>query len=147
MVEEPAAAKDEIELLTFILGDERYAIDIDTIAEIVSPRPATPVPNAGADIAGVISLRGSIVTVIDIRARLKQPSRTASKESRLIVVRDRGGLLGFEVDRVLRPARIARASIEPQPMIHPAEESHYIRGVTHRENALTIVLDLAKLLE
>src|SRR5439155_17801171 len=98
VVEEPSpAAKDEIELLTFLLGDERYAIDIDAIAEIVSPRPATPVPNAGGDIAGIISLRGSIVTIIDIRARLKQPSRTASKETRLIVVRDRGGLLGFEV--------------------------------------------------
>jgi purine-binding chemotaxis protein CheW len=147
VVQEPmAAATDQIELLTFIVGQERYAIDIEGVAEIISSRAATRVPNVAPAIVGIISLRGSIVTLVDVRSKLKQPPRANSKDSRVVVVREGAGLLGFEVDRVLRPAKIDRAAIEPQPVVHPDEQSACIRGVVRGPNALTIVLDLAKLL-
>jgi purine-binding chemotaxis protein CheW len=80
-----------------------------------------------------------------VRARLKQPPRDPSKDSRIIVVRHGAGLIGFEVDRVLRPEKIERAAIDPQPVVHADEESECIRGVIRSPNALTIVLDLSKL--
>jgi len=138
-------AVDEVELLTFILGAERYAIDLDDVVEITDPRPSTRVPNAAANTVGIFSLRGSIVTLLDIRRKLKQPPGTV-KDSRVIVIRDGASLAGFEVDRVLRPAKIERAAIEPQPVVAAAEESEFIRGVVRTEDALTIVLDLAKLM-
>jgi purine-binding chemotaxis protein CheW len=140
-----AAPVDAVELLTFILGDERYAIEIGDIAEIVSAQSATQIPNADSSILGVISVRGSIVTLVDVRSRLKQPARGLSKDSRIIIVRRAGGLIGFEVDRVLRPAKIERSTIEPQPVVHPDEESECILGVIRGPDSLTIVLDLAKL--
>ena len=140
-----APPQDEVELLTFTLGEERYAIEIGDIAEIVGAQTATRIPNADSGIVGVISVRGSIVTLVDVRSRLKQPARAPSKDSRVIVVRKEGGLMGFEVDRVLRPSKIERATIEPQPVVHPDEESECIRGVIRGQNALTIVLDLSKL--
>ena len=136
--------RDEVELLTFILGAERYAIDLENVAEISEARPATRVPNAASNTVGIFSLRGAIVTLLDIRSQLKQPPPKG--DQRIIVVHDGGGLVGFEVDRVLRPAKIDRAAIEPQPVVAPGEESDFIRGVVRNENALTIVLDLAKLL-
>jgi chemotaxis signal transduction protein len=138
---------DQVELLTFILGGEQYAIDIDRIAEIVSVRPPTPVPNVDRSIVGIISVRGSIVTMVDVRAKLKQPPAKQAKDARIIIIRDGNGLLGFEVDRVLRPAKFDRSSIEPQPVVHADEESDFIRGVVRGPSALTIVLDLAKLLQ
>lgn len=138
---------DEVELLTFILGSERFAIDIDNVAEITAPRPATRVPNAAPGTVGIFSLRGSIVTLLDIRSKLKQPPARNVKNPRVIVVRDGAGLAGFEVDRVLRPAKIDRAAIEPQPVVAAGEERDFIRGVVRNENALTIVLDLTKLME
>ena len=140
-----APAQDEVELLTFTLGEERYAIEIGDIAEIVAAQTATRIPNVEAGIVGIISVRGAIVTLVDVRARLKQPPRAPSKDSRVIVVRKGAGLIGFEVDRVLRPAKIERATIEPQPVVHPDEESECIIGVIRGPNALTIVLDLSKL--
>jgi purine-binding chemotaxis protein CheW len=140
-----AAAVDEVELLTFILGAERYAIDLDDVVEITDPHRATRVPNAAPNTVGIFSLRGSIVTLLDIRTKLKQPPGDA-KDPRVIVIRDGASLAGFEVDRVLRPARIERAAIEPQPVVAAAEESECIRGVVRSEDALTIVLDLAKLM-
>ncbi len=87
-----AARQDEVEILTFTLGEERYAIEIDDIAEIISAQTATRIPNVGAGIVGVISVRGSIVTLVDVRSRLKQPPRDPSKDSRIIVVRHGAGL-------------------------------------------------------
>ena len=140
-----AAPQDAVELLTFTLGEERYAIEIDDIAEIISAQTATRIPNAEAGIVGVISVRGSIVTLVDVRSRLKQPPAEGSKDSRIIVVRQGNGLIGFEVDRVLRPEKIERVLIERQPVVHADEESECIRGVIRGPNALTIVLDLSKL--
>ncbi len=142
----PAAPADEVELLAFLLGKERYAIEIDRVAQIIATRPVTAVPNAAPGVVGIVSLRGSIVTLIDIRSRLRQPPRSANGDARVIVIRDAGSLVGFEVDRVLRPAKVDRATIEPQPIVHPAEESEAIRGVIRGDDSLTIVLDLVKLL-
>jgi purine-binding chemotaxis protein CheW len=140
-----APAVDEIELLTFILGAERYAIDLDDVVEITGTRRPTRVPNAAPNTVGIFSLRGSIITLLDIRSKLKQPPGDA-KDPRVIVVRDGASWAGFEVDRVLRPAKIERAAIEPQPVVAAAEESEFIRGVVRSEESLTIVLDLAKLM-
>jgi purine-binding chemotaxis protein CheW len=139
-------AADEIELLTFILGAERYAIDIDDVVEISPARPATRVPNAERGTVGIFSLRGQIVTLLDIRSKLKQSAAKGIKDPRIVVVRDGNGLAGFEVDRVLRPSKVSRNSIEPQPVVAPIEESEFVRGVIRGDESLTIVLDLAKLM-
>ena len=146
--EEAIAEKvgEEVELLTFILGAERYAIDIDNVVEITADRPSTRVPNAGRGTIGIFSLRGSIVTLLDIRSKLKQAPAKNVKDPRIIVVRDGSGLAGFEVDRVLRPAKIDKNTIEPQPVVAAAEESEFVTGVIRGEDSLTIVLDLAKLI-
>ena len=137
---------DEIELLTFILGAERYAIDIDEVFEISPARPSTRVPNAASGTVGIFSLRGSIVTLLDIRSKLKQVPAKGIKDPRIVVVRDGNGLAGFEVDRVLRPSKVDRNTIEPQPVVAAVEESEFVRGVIRGEESLTIVLDLAKLM-
>ncbi|HLJ73793.1 MAG TPA: chemotaxis protein CheW, partial [Thermoanaerobaculia bacterium] len=139
-------AADEIELLTFILGSERFAIDIDDVIEISPARPATRVPNAAHGTVGIFSLRGRIVTLLDIRSKLKQSPAKGIKDPRIVVVRDGKGLAGFEVDRVLRPSKASRSSIEPQPVVAPIEESECVRGVIRGDESLTIVLDLAKLM-
>ena len=141
----PPEPADGVELLTFILGAERYAIDLEDVVEITDAHRTTRVPNAARGTVGIFSLRGSIVTLLDVRSKLKQPPGT-SKDARIIVIRDGASLAGFEVDRVVRPARIERGLIEPQPVVASAEESEFIRGVVRSEEALTIVLDLAKLL-
>ena len=139
-------AADEIELLTFILGAERYAIEIDDVVEISPARPSTRVPNATEGTVGIFSLRGSIVTLLDIRSKLKQPPARNVKDPQIVIVRDGNGLAGFEVDRVLRPSKIDRKRMEPQPVVAAVEESEFVRGVIRSEESLTIVLDLAKLM-
>jgi len=140
------ASADQVELLSFVIAGEQYAVLIDHIVEIVTPRDATRVPNADPTIVGIISLRGTIVTIIDVRRKLRHPPSEAGNESRIIVAERAGETLGFEVDRVLRVLKIDSAAVEPHPVVHSSELSEAVRGVFRYSNALTILLDLDKLL-
>ena len=140
------SAADQVELLTFVLAGEHYAVSIDHLVEIVTPRGATQVPNADPSIVGIISLRGTIVTVIDVRRKLGHPAGAGGNDTRTIVAERDGETLGFEVDRVLRVLKVETAAIEPHPIVHVSEQSVAIRGVFRHADALTILLDLDKLL-
>lgn len=140
------AAADQVELLSFVIAGEQYAVLIDHVVEIVTPRDATRVPNADPTIVGIISLRGTIVTIIDVRRKLRHPPSEVGNETRIIVAERGGETLGFEVDRVLRVLKVESAAIEPPPVVHSSELSEAVRGVFRYANALTILLDLDKLL-
>jgi len=141
-----AAGAAVSEVLTFALAGEHYAVNIEHIIEIVTPRAATRVPNADRSVVGIISLRGLIVTLVDVRARLHHPRAADGIDPRIIVVERNGETLGFEVDRVLRVVKLDAAAVEPHPVVHSSELTDAIRGVFRHAGALTILLDLDKLL-
>lgn len=138
----------QLELLTFMIAGEQYAIEIEKIVEIVTPRPITRIPNADASVVGIISLRGTIVTLLDIRRMLRHSSAPEDGADTRIVVIDIGKeIVGFVVDRVLRVVKIAPNEVEPHPVVHSTELEESIRGVFRASGALTILLDLDKLLD
>ena len=146
--EQAVETKLQLELLTFLIAGEQYAIDIEKIVEIVTPRPVTRIPNADASVVGIISLRGTIVTLVDVRRKLHHAEAGADSENTRIVVIDLGReTVGFVVDRVLRVVKIAPSEVEPHPVVHTTELEEAIRGVFRVAGALTILLDLDKLLD
>jgi purine-binding chemotaxis protein CheW len=140
-------AAEQLELLTFHIAGEQYALNIEHIVEIVPPRDATRVPNADESIVGIISLRGTIVTIVDVRQTLRHPpSGALGADARVVVVQYGGETLGFVVDRVVRVVKVDRTAVEPHPIVHSSEQSEAIHGVFRHANALTILLDFDKLL-
>jgi purine-binding chemotaxis protein CheW len=144
--EDETASAEQVELLTFVIAGEQYAVSIEHLVEIIKPRDATQVPNADPTIVGIISLRGTMVTVIDVRRKLRHPPAGGGNDARVIVVERAGEVLGFEVDRVLRVLKVDSAAVEPHPVVHSSELTEAVRGVFRHNNALTILLDLDKLL-
>jgi purine-binding chemotaxis protein CheW len=142
------AAVAQLELLMFELAGELYAIDIEHVVEIVTPRPVTRVPNADASVVGIISLRGMIVTLIDARSRLRHRAAAtpSGPDVRVIVVELAGENMGFVVDRVLRVVKIDADAVDAHPVVHTSEQEESVRGVFRHSDALTILLDLEKLL-
>ncbi|HYK05759.1 MAG TPA: chemotaxis protein CheW [Thermoanaerobaculia bacterium] len=140
--------EDHLELLTFVMAREQYAVDIERIIEIVTPRSVTRIPNADSSVVGIISLRGTIVTLVDVRRKLRHDvAGEATPDTRIVVIDFHHELVGFLVDRVLRVVKTTRAAIEPHPVVHAAELDDSIRGVFRTGGALTILLDLDKLLD
>ena len=144
--EESVSSGTEVELLTFLVGEETYGIDIGCIVQIVAPRPVTRVPNADPSIIGIMSLRGTIVTLLDIRRRLRHSAPPAGNESRIIVVERRGEIVGFPVDKVVGRMKADLRQIEPPPALHPGDQSEYVMGVFRDQNSLTILLEVERLL-
>jgi purine-binding chemotaxis protein CheW len=143
---EVASPLQQLEVLTFVIAGESYAVDIERIVEIVTPRPATRVPNADGAIVGIISLRGTIVTLLDVRSRLRHARVAETPDTRIIVVDHHGEPVGFEVDRVLRVIKLAAGEVEAHPVVHTSELDESIRGVFRHAGALTILIDFDKLL-
>ncbi len=140
--------EDNLELLTFVMAGEQYAVDIERIVEIVTPRAATRIPNADASVVGIISLRGTIVTLVDVRRKLRHGlAPQGSDDTRVVVIDFQREIVGFVVDRVLRVVKVAAGEIEPHPVVHATELDDSIRGVFRVGGALTILLDLDKLLD
>ena len=140
-------AGQSLELLSFVIAGEQYAIDIDEVVEIVTPRPVTRVPNADDSVVGIFSLRGTVVMLVDARRRLGHPPGTGpTADARVVVMKHDDETVGFLVDRVMRVTRADATDIEPHPVVHSSEHDESVRGVFRQGDALTIVLDLRKLL-
>ncbi len=143
-----ASSENQLELLTFIIAGEQYAVDIERIVEIVTPRAVTRIPNADSSVVGIMSLRGTIVTLVDVRRKLRhREAGEANDDTRIVVVDFHHEIIGFLVDRVLRVVKAAAGDIERHPVVHATELDDSVRGVFRAAGALTILLDLDKLLD
>jgi purine-binding chemotaxis protein CheW len=100
------------EMLAFVLGNEVYALPLATVREILKPPAITEVPRASRDVLGIISVRGRVTTVIDLRRRLKMPEAPTTRLSRVLLVEGGEEVLGLLVDNVHHVHRLRDDEIE-----------------------------------
>ncbi len=134
------------EYLAFMLGTEAYAIQIGNIVEILKPLPITEVPRADPEVVGVMSVRGRLVTVVDLKRRFRLTrSFTMDKKSRILLVDAAGELIGLLVDEVLQVYRLAESEVEP-PQVLGTEQPPHVVGIGRPPGgAVLLLLDLAPL--
>lgn len=143
-----AYTSDEVEeYLCFRVAHEWYAISIMAIKEIVKPRDVTEVPRMPAFILGVISLRGVIIPVMDMRLRLSLPVSPATGRERIIVLRMETGFCGVLVDEVIQVARIKKSGIEDPPAVLDGIDRDFVTGLGHFDNRMLIILNLGAILD
>jgi purine-binding chemotaxis protein CheW len=115
------------EYLAFKLAGDTYAVRIGSVAEILKPPPITDVPRAGRSIVGVVSVRGRLVTVVDLRRRFGLPESEADARTRILLVSAGGEeLVGLLVDEVLQVYRLAESEIEPATVLGGEQPAHII---------------------
>jgi purine-binding chemotaxis protein CheW len=146
MQEKEAAQHNMLQLVSFKLREEEFAVDILQVQEIIRLQEITNVPNAPAFVEGVINLRGRVIPIIDLRKRFALESAEHSKSTRIIVVMIDNVTVGLIVDEVSEVLRIPEDTVEPPPPIVAGIESDYIKGVGKLEDRLLILLDLGKIL-
>lgn len=135
------------ELLSFFLEDEEYAIDIMIIKEIIGIINITFVPRADDYIRGIISLRGAIIPIFDLRRRLGLEEVPVSNKSRIIVISIDDEMVGLAVDGVAEVVKIRGIDIEPTPFTISGIDAEYIRGICRYKGRIIILLDVKRLLK
>ncbi len=108
-------ASDEIQqLLAFDIDGTRYAVPVERVREIVRMRPVTPVPRVSEYVRGVISLRGEIIEVVDMRRRLGIDPIEPTRRTRIIVARSHSGeVAAILVDAVREVLRVTSEDFRP----------------------------------
>lgn len=109
-----AEGVDLVRLLAFELAGTPYALPVERVREIVRVRPVTPMPRVPAEVLGIISLRGEIVQVVDLRRRLGLDECERQRASRILIVHGRDGrVAGLLVDRVTEVMLVAEEALRP----------------------------------
>jgi purine-binding chemotaxis protein CheW len=132
--------------LSFVIGEETYAVHIGVVMEIIGLQRITPIPNAPHYIRGVINLRGKVVPLMDVRARFGFPSRDYDARTCIIVVRVDAIEIGLLVDTVREVVDIPAQDIEPAPRMMGGTGG-FIEGMGKVGDAVVILLDAPKLLQ
>ncbi len=127
----------------FRLADLSYALPVEQVQEILRVGELTPVPNAPFPVLGVFNLRGRVVPLLDLRARLGLAQRPPDAASRIVVVESQTRRLGLLVDAVLRVARLARSAMLAADDAGGLEA---VRGLWSDGGQQTRLLDLATIL-
>ncbi len=137
-----------LQLVSFKLAGEEYAVDVMTVQEINRLADVTRVPKAPGFVDGVVNLRGKILPVINLRRFLGFPPTTEiTEEMRTIVVNAEGVLAGLTVDAVNQVIRIPAKRVEKNQDFGSARNlGDVIQGVVHLEDRLVILLDIFRLL-
>ncbi len=131
-----------LELLAFAVADEEYAVPIVGVQEIIKVPLITEVPRTGRAVLGIISLRGTIVPVLDLRRVLELEETPPSRPSRILVVRTEEDPVGLLVDRVNSVVRLDGSQLEATPRAIRRQTSDFVRGVGRLGSRLVIVLDV-----
>lgn len=132
--------------LQFDLGDESYAIHLLSVKEVI-PRPdTTPLPNSPSFYVGIMNLRGQIISIVDLRKKLNISPKKEDIEEAVIIIEIEGVGIGVVVDSINRVLNIATNSVSEVPEVSSQINAKYIEGVYQGEKSLTILLDLASVL-
>ena len=136
-----------LQLVSFVVGNEEFAVPILAVQEINRMMQITAVPQSPPFVEGVINLRGKIIPVIDLRKRFGMPPAEDTTDARIIVVEVAQRVIGFTVDRVNEVLRIAADIVDPAPQMVVGVDSEYIQGVGKLEDRLLILLSLERLFQ
>lgn len=143
--EAEAADCNKLQLVTFEVGEEEFAVNILAVQEINRMMQVTRVPQTPPEIEGVINMRGRIIPVINLRCRFSMPQREPDSHSRIIIVEVNERTVGFIVDMVHEVLRIDPKIVEPAPNVSSAVDSDYIDGVGKLQDRLIILINLERL--
>lgn len=138
---------DEIEYVTVTVGEQLLGLPIARVHDVFLPARITRVPLSRPEIAGVLNLRGRIVTMLDMRSRLGLPRPATGVERMAVGVEFRGEAYGLLVDSVGEVMRLPQSSRDPNPAHLDQSWASVTAGVHSLEARLMVVLDIDRLLE
>ncbi|SMH56912.1 chemotaxis protein CheW [Maritimibacter sp. HL-12] len=143
---EPTKDGKTIELLSFLVSGQDYCVDIMSVREIRGSARATPLPHSPAYIRGVINLRGAVLPIMDLSARLDLQSATDTSRNVIIVVSTHDRTVGLMVDAVSDILALPESKLQSPPEMPSDEGRAFISALTIVDDRMIRVLDLSAIL-
>ena len=130
------------QLATFRLDGDLYGVEVEHVQEVLRSQKLTRVPLAPPAVAGLINLRGQVVTAIELRERLGRPARPAGEEPVVIVVRLHGEAVSLLVDSIADVVDVDLRDFEAPPDTMDGTARELIRGAYKLSGQLLLALDV-----
>ncbi len=146
LAREPAkteAAAESLEVVEFLLAYEKYAIESRYVREVYPLENLTPLPGTPAFVLGIVSVRGEIISVIDIKKFFDLPEKGLTNLNKVLVLQSQDMVFGVLADAILGVRHLSLAEIQPSLPTLTGIREKYLRGVTLDR---MVVLDAEKLL-
>ena len=138
---------EEIDYVTFRAAGQLFGLPIARVQDVFKPSRMTRVPLSGPEFAGVLNLRGRIVTAIDLSNRLDLPSRAEGKQPMAIGIESGGESFGLLVETVGEVLKLADREREPNPVNLDRKLARVSAGVFRLDGELLVVLDVDRVLD
>lgn len=145
----PGATKkgtNVVQVVSFCLKQEEYAIEITKVKEIILVEGITRVPQMPDYIEGIINLRGNVIPVIDLRKRFGLQEPSMGEDTRIMVCRLDAKIIGLIVDSVSQVMKIPTDNIQAPPETIAGIAGEYLTGIAKVDERMIIMLDIAKIL-
>lgn len=140
------AQHELIQLVSFNLGEEEYAVEVLKVREIMRMATITHIPNAPPSVEGIINLRGKVIPIISLRRRFGMQRCDDDHHTRIMVMDLGGKQTGFIVDGVSEVIRISSAEVKPPPpMVAGGADQEAICGVIQHGGQLLVLLQLEQM--
>ena len=137
------AVEECLEIVEFLLAQERYGIETRHIREVYPLKELTPLPSTPPFVLGVVNARGRIVPVVDIKTIFGLPDRGLTDLNKLIIVRANGMELGLLADTIVGVQRVPLRDIQPSLPTLSGIRADYLKGVTKERR---VIIDAEKML-
>lgn len=135
-----------LEVLTFGMGGETFALDAVLVREILDMMPRTGVPGADPLVGHVINFRGRVIPLADLRPAYGMEKRDATPDSRIIVIEltidEEATLIGLVTDNVDEVTTLDAAACEQPPSIGMRWPREHVRGLVRRTHDIVVLPDL-----
>lgn len=135
--------KNVHELIAFQVGDQEYCVDIMAVREIRGWTPATALPHAPSYVRGVINLRGSVLPIVDLAARLGLEAAEPTSRHVIIIAQVGEQISGFLVDAVSDILTIQDGQMQPTPDVASEMAKTFVQGVIALERRMLRLIDLS----
>lgn len=131
-------------LVTFTLDDRTYGVGVGAVQEVLRGLPRTRIPLAPRTLAGLINLRGQVLSAVDLRERLELPTRQEDAEPMLVVIRVAGEPVALLVDSIGSVVDVDETQFEPPPDTLTGRSRELILGAYKLDSRLLLALDVAR---
>jgi len=146
MTERGATTRTELELISFEIAGQEFCIDIRAVREIRGWTAPTPMPNAPPYVLGVINLRGIVMPVLDLRARLGLGETTGTSRHVYVVVQHEDRVVGLMVDAVQETFTVDADRLQAPPMLDYGDRGPLVDAILPLEGRMLARLVLGALL-